>query len=165
MLSQVGPRTPREHFDAFRSAINWSENFILGLIAFQAVMFLVCYSVSRRDRPLAPWVCVVVFIGLVVRLAERLNAYGAQHWKDFATQDYFDARGIFLGIMLSGPLLLDCLMMLLMFLGEASSLLVQGVKRGEMKSNKTKKKDANEPTPYSSRATSKKGQTKTNKQE
>lgn len=157
--TQIGPQTPREHFDAFRSAITWSENFILGLIAFQVLMFVLSLAVSRRDGPLTPRVCVLLFIGIVVRSAERLNSLGSQHWKSFATQDYFDSRGVFVGIMLCGPLLLDCLMMLFMFLREASTLVVQ-VKKEELK-RKKKKKDSNNGT----QSTATTEQTKAKKQD
>ena len=63
---------------------------------------------------------------------------GGEHWESFATQDYFDKRGYFIGIMLCGPLLLDVLMMLLFFMREASLLLVQ-VKRTEIQRKKQKK--------------------------
>lgn len=142
MAGQAQPENPMEHFHAFRSAINWSEKFIIGLICFQIVMFLLCLFVSRKDRGLAPRVCLLVFIGVVVRSAEWLNAQGVQHWESFATQDYFDKRGIFIGIMLCAPLLLDSLMMLLFFMKEASKLLIQ-VKRSEIKTKYKQKNNNN----------------------
>lgn len=129
----------REHFDAFRSAINWSEPFVLGLIAFQIIMFFVCLYVSQRDRALAPKLVVMTFIFIVVRSAEWLNTKGEEHLESFATQDYFDNRGLFLAIMLCGPLLLDVFMMLIFFMKEASSLLV-AVKRTEIKRKKENEK-------------------------
>jgi hypothetical protein len=77
----------------------------------------------------------MVLIGLVVRSSERLNDYGARHWKSFATQNYFDSRGVFTAIMLCGPLLVCSFIMLVFFLKEASQLLVQ-VKRAELRRKK-----------------------------
>lgn len=102
-------------------------------------MFFLCLYVSQRDRALAPKLVVMTFIFIVVRSAEWLNAKGEEEWESFATQDYFDDRGLFLGIMLCGPLMLDVLMMLIFFMKEASSLLVQ-VKRTEIKRKKEKEK-------------------------
>lgn len=135
MSRQSGPTGPLEHFHAFRSAITWSEKFILGLIGFQIFMFLLCYFVSRRSKALAPRLVVMVFIGAVVRSAEWLNGLGARHWEKFATQNYFDRRGIFVAIMLSGPLLLDSFLMLISFVVEASQLLVT-VKKEELRRKK-----------------------------
>lgn len=161
MAGQAGPQTVTEHFQAFRSAINWSEGFIVGLIVFQIIMFVLCFLVSRRDGGLAPRLALMVFVFAVVRSAEWLNAMGEEHWESFATQDYFDKRGIFVAIMLSGPLLLDVLMMLLFFIREASVLLVE-VKRTEIR----RKKAAQQSNNNNNAATGTRGKkTKAKKQE
>ena len=103
-------------------------------------MFFLCLYVSQRDRGLAPKLALMSFIFIVVRSAEWLNAKGEEHWESFATQDYFDKRGIFVSIMLCAPLMLDVLMMLLFFMKEASSLLVE-VKRTEIQRKKQKEKE------------------------
>ena len=132
---QVGPQTPMEHIQAFKAAITWSEPFIITVIGFQIIMFLICLWVSRPGRGLGPRLGVMITIALVVRAAEWINGWSAEHWQSFATQNYFDRRGIFIGIMLCFPLLVDCFVMLLFFLREASQLLVQ-VKTQELKKKK-----------------------------
>lgn len=69
--------------------------------------------------------------------------YAAYHWQDFCTQNYFDQKGVFMGIFLSGPLLLDSFIMLVFYLREASRLLVQ-VKTEELKRKKQAEKKKNE---------------------
>lgn len=76
-------------------------------------------------------------IAVVVRSAEYLNRWGNANWKSFATQDYFDPKGIFVSLMLSGPLLFLSFFMLIAFLREASTLLVQ-VKKFELKEKQRK---------------------------
>jgi hypothetical protein len=44
--------------------------------------------------------------------AERLNALGAKHWERFSRQDYFDSRGVFFSVLVSGPLVLVMLLVL-----------------------------------------------------
>lgn len=97
----------------------------------------------------------MLFIAVIVRAAERLNDYGAKHWKEFATQNYFDRRGIFIGIMLCGPLLLDSFMMLFMFVIEASQLLVE-VKREELRRKKEKSQNSKSSGQSSAKVQSKK---------
>jgi len=50
----------------------------------------------------------VIFLVAVslVAMAERINSFCAAHWKDFATQNYFDPHGVFAGIVFCAPLLL-----------------------------------------------------------
>jgi len=132
-----------EHISAFKTAINWKEPFVIGLFAFQIMMFVSAYYVSKRDRGLAPRLTVMVFIGVLVRLSEYINSYAAEHWQIFATQNYFDKGGVFIGIMFCGPLLVDCFMMLYLFLREASQLLIE-VKTHEIKKKRAKEAKAKE---------------------
>ena len=121
----------KDHFDAFRYAITWSEPFIMGLIAFHAFAFLATVFVTRRHGMVPRLILLTVMAG-IVRSAEWLNAYGAKNWETFATQNYFDNNGIFISIMISAPLLLMSFFMLISYLREASTLLVE-VKRHELK--------------------------------
>jgi hypothetical protein len=115
-------------------------------------MFVLCLWVSRKDRGLTTRVCVMIFIGVSVRSAEWLNGLGSENWEKFCTQNYFDRKGIFVGVMFCGPLLVDCLMMLLFFVREAGQLLVQ-VKRTQFRKQR---QDQNKTAPKNSKKKSKK---------
>ena len=102
-------------------------------------MFLVMIYISRPGRNMAPRFLYMAVVYSLVRLAERLNQYASQHWQDWAiTQNYFDEKGIFVSILLCAPLLVDSFIMLVLFLREASQLLVQ-VKRQQLAQKKKKK--------------------------
>ena len=84
---------------------------------------------------------LMVFLGAIVRFAEKLNQIGNNRWRDFATQNYFDKNGIFMGIMICAPLLMVCFVMLVSLIREAKSLLVDVTKlKQEAKANAKKKK-------------------------
>lgn len=128
-----------EHFHAFRSAIRWTEPFILSLVVFQVTLFFLCLWASRPSRSLGTRIAIMLFMAIVVRSSEWLNVYGGQHWADFCTQNYFDSKGVFIGIFLCAPLLLDSFLMMVIFMREASQLLVQ-VKTMEIEREQKKKK-------------------------
>ncbi len=65
----------------------------------------------------------MIFVGIIIRLAEILNTIGSRRWREFSTQNYFDRSGIFMGIMVCAPLLIVCLCMLVSMIREASNLL------------------------------------------
>jgi hypothetical protein len=132
-----------QHFHAFRSAITWSEPFILALIAFQVVMFVLSIYVSRRDRGLAPRLTIMVTIAVIVKSSEYVNRWAAQNWSSFCTQNYFDANGVFMSITVCAPLLFDSLIMLLLFLREASQLLIQ-VKTVQLKKQRRQRQAGKE---------------------
>ena len=39
-------------------------------------------------------------------MAERANRLGKRHWQRFSRQNYFDDSGVFMSVLVSGPLLL-----------------------------------------------------------
>lgn len=137
MSHQVGPQTPKEHVQAFAAAITWNEPFIQCLLAFHAVVILAAMALSRRGG-IYGRMGLMIFIGVVVRAAEWMNATGSRRWREFATQNYFDQNGIFVGLTVCAPLLVVCLFMLLSMIREASNLLVD-VKRMKMEAQAKQK--------------------------
>ena len=86
---------------------------------------------------------LMVFVAIAVRAAEVLNEYGAGHWREFCTQNYFDKGGIFMGLMFCAPLLMVCLFMLLSMIRESSALLVD-VKQMKMNAQANQQKKQKE---------------------
>lgn len=50
-----------------------------------------------------------------VYLAENMNALLAYNWQSFAGQNYFDAHGVFVSVLWSGPLLVVAVIILVRF--------------------------------------------------
>lgn len=96
------PKTAQDSWAAFTSAINWNEQWIQGLLVFHVVM-LTAAIVGRKNLNFQCFLFLIICI--CVFMSEYINSYGAANWQSFATQNYFDAHGIFIGIMFSGPLL------------------------------------------------------------
>jgi hypothetical protein len=111
--NQNGPKTAYEQYQAFSAAINWNENFIVSLIAFQLI-FIFLTIFTRTNVNIQTF--LFFFISAAVSFSERINAYCAVNWKLFSTQNYFDKSGVFAGVMFCGPLLLLCLFQLVKFL-------------------------------------------------
>lgn len=135
-----------EQIQAFKAAITWSEPFIQCLLAFQAVVIIAAIALTKKGG-LYTRIGFMIILAIIVRLAERLNIMGNSRWKEFATQNYFDRGGIFIGIMLCAPLLFVCFGMLFAMLREANNLLVD-VKtmkiKAQQKQQKKKKKSKEE---------------------
>jgi len=141
LSKHVGPQNVMEHIEAFKSAITWGEPFIIGLLCFHFVAFILAIMLSRSNN-FGARISFLLFLGVVVRSAERLNEYGRENWESFATQDYFDKNGIFVTIMLSAPLLSICFFMMISYVREATRLMVE-VKTFKLKEqNKRRKKES-----------------------
>ena len=82
--------------------LDWTESWIRGILAFH-VFVLVIVLLFRKN----PNVQCVIFLLLcaIIRGAEYLNSYCANHWTEFSRQNYFDKQGVFAGTVFAGPLL------------------------------------------------------------
>lgn len=130
-----------ESIQAFSAAITWGEPFIQCLLAFHIIVILTTYAtIKKGDMYLQ--MGLMLFLGAIVRCAEKLNQMGNSRWRDFATQNYFDKNGIFMGIMICAPLLMVCFVMLVSLIREAKGLLVDVTKlKKQAKENVKKKKE------------------------
>lgn len=76
-------------------------------------------------------------VGLV-SAAKWVNNLGDAYWKDFAGQNYFDERGVFISVMFSMPLLVLAFCMLVNALRMAASLLIE-VKKLQLKAKRKRR--------------------------
>ena len=88
---------------AFVHAVDWTEPWLIGLMAFHLMLIVVVIATRKQGNMQG-----VIFFGILVSVyfAERLNSLLLRHWRSFATQPYFDSRGVFISTVWSGPLLL-----------------------------------------------------------
>ncbi|RMX43094.1 hypothetical protein pdam_00006844 [Pocillopora damicornis] len=89
----------------FFKAVDWTEHWLIGLIVFHTATFL-CVICTRKYTNFQ----IVLFL-LLLGLAfasEQINTLGAQHWRTFAKEQYFDSAGLFITVVYSGPILLNC---------------------------------------------------------
>mmetsp|Transcript_34238 Transcript_34238/g.110367 ORF Transcript_34238/g.110367 Transcript_34238/m.110367 type:complete len:165 (-) Transcript_34238:30-524(-) len=133
-LRQSGNATEGSFADDVRGfvhAVDWTEPWLKGLLGLHLSVWAVVI-VTRRVNELQ-MALLVAILGAVYG-AERLNALGAAHWREFATQDYFDERGVFVALLYCTPLLLAAGFILLNALRTTARLLVE-VKRRELRAN------------------------------
>ena len=88
------PQTFREECAAFIAAVDWRETWIRCLLLWHLSLWLL-FVFTRKNFPRQ---CGLFFgIAACVALAETLNGLCAKRWEKFATQNYFDERGVFAG--------------------------------------------------------------------
>eukprot|EP00903_Cladosiphon_okamuranus_P009697 g9225.t1 len=117
----VGPEGFVENFQAFRSAVDWSETWIQGILVFHLSLWLF-FIITRKSFGAQVGLFTVILGG--TRSSEFINTSLRDRWQEFSRQNYFDEHGIFMGVMWAGPLLLLGFTMLVNLLCQAASLLV-----------------------------------------
>lgn len=109
--------------------IDWTEPLIVGLISLHVVLFTVVFLTRHQF-----YLQLALFLAIMMLLfvTESLNSWARTNWKLLATQQYFDQRGIFIGIFYAAPLLALGFFQLLLTMKSMVSLIIQ-VKRAELK--------------------------------
>ncbi|GAB9471051.1 Transmembrane protein 18 [Globisporangium polare] len=115
-------------------AVDWQEPLIVGAIAFHALLFLAVFL--SRKRLAFQFGLFVVIIALLA-VTEPLNKWAQGNWKLFATQNYFDPRGVFMGIFYAGPLLAAGFFQLLLSMKNMVQMIIL-VKRAEFREHHKK---------------------------
>lgn len=105
----------------FAHAVDWTEPWIIGILAMHCVLLIL--ACATRQSFEAQSVLFMLTLALCAS-AEWLNALGAAHWKEFASQDYFDEHGVFASAVFSAPLLLVAFTIMIFSLKSTVGMMV-----------------------------------------
>lgn len=83
-------------------AVDWREPLLVGALSFHAALLAAVVLARRR---LAAQGALFALIVALLAATEPLNGWAHDHWRLVASQQYFDRRGVFMGIFYAGPLL------------------------------------------------------------
>ncbi|KAK4510066.1 AA_permease domain-containing protein [Mucor velutinosus] len=113
----------------FFNAVDWTQPWLISVMAFHIVCFLVTLGLRNKHDALS--VYFFVLLGLAA-LTQPLNHLGIKHWKSFANEPYFDASGIFIVSVYSFPLIFNGFVTLIFILKATISALIN-TKRAQLK--------------------------------
>jgi len=113
---------------SYIQSINWNEPWLQGILCLHG--FIGSVTIFTR-KCTSVQIFLFLFYLSVIYMGERINEKAALNWKLFATQQYFDSNGLFISVILLGPLLFNCVLMVIFWLMESFEILVK-VKRAEL---------------------------------
>lgn len=102
--------------------VDWTEPWLMGLITFHIVTLSL--TLLTRDRGNVQAGLFVVAL-LLVYFSEALNELAAQHWQAFSSHQYFDSQGMFISLVFSAPLLLNCIIMVGQWMWTSGTLMIR----------------------------------------
>lgn len=119
----------RQHAEGFLRAVDWRERWLVGLLAGHLALITAAVRLRRRAGAQTG-----IFLGAaaLIYLAEPINSFLEARWESFSSQNYFDRAGLFISVVLSGPLLLCSLLTLVNLLAILAGDLVK-LKRMELR--------------------------------
>lgn len=115
--------------------IDWTEPWFMGLLAFHIICAILTI-ITRKSGALQSIYFAVLMI--LVLCAEYINEWAAHNWSLFAHQQYFDSNGLFISIVFSVPLLINCLFIVVSWLWDVG-VLISNVKEIKIRQARKRK--------------------------
>uniref|UniRef100_A0A182QW26 Transmembrane protein 18 n=1 Tax=Anopheles farauti TaxID=69004 RepID=A0A182QW26_9DIPT len=109
-------------FLTFLASIDWYDPWLIGLIAFHVCIT----STALLTRNYGNFQVFLFFVLLLlVYFSESINEYAAINWRIFSKQQYFDDKGLFISVVFSVPILLNCMLMVGSWLYQSTQLMTK----------------------------------------
>jgi len=123
---------------SFLQALDWTEAWPYFCIAFHVTLFMVITSLRHHST-----VQGVLFLGmlLAVYMAEYVNEILSQHHRIFTKHQYFDSNGLFISIVVSLPMLLNCTTILVSWIWMSVRLLKEHKVQRSSRASERRKDD------------------------
>ncbi|XP_047429024.1 transmembrane protein 18 [Mugil cephalus] len=106
----------------FLMSVQWSESWLIGLLAFHVVCLFLTVVTCRYYRA---QICHFLLIVALVYSAEYLNELAAMNWRYFSRFQYFDSRGMFISLVFSIPLLLNAVIIVMVWVYRTFSTMTE----------------------------------------
>ncbi|XP_054284804.1 transmembrane protein 18-like [Macrosteles quadrilineatus] len=106
----------------FLQSIEWRDPWLIGLVMFH-ITITVMAILTRNHSNFQ--VVLFLMLLLLVYFSENINEVASNHWRTFSRQQYFDNKGLFISLVFSVPILLNCMLMVSSWLYQSSQLMTQ----------------------------------------
>ncbi|CAO3582629.1 unnamed protein product [Absidia cylindrospora] len=129
-----------DHTMQFFQAIDWTQNWLRGLIGFHIICFILVIFLRHRHTALSCYFFIMLGLAL---LTQPLNQAGSTYWEHFAAANYFDESGLFIVSLYAFPLIFNGFFSLMFILKASFGLMIE-MKRRQVQNNANKKKSKKE---------------------
>ncbi|GLV45781.1 Transmembrane protein 18 [Carabus blaptoides fortunei] len=131
------------HIDGFISyiwSIDWKDPWLIGLLTFHIIVTLM--ALLTRNYGNFQVVLFLVLL-LLVYFSESINEIASSNWKVFSRQQYFDSKGMFISIVFSIPILLNCMLMVGSWLWQSTQLMTK-LKKAQLREKRKRESNRQE---------------------
>ncbi|GAB1868827.1 Transmembrane protein 18 [Camponotus japonicus] len=104
----------------FLQSIDWRDPWLAALIIFHIVVTMTV--LMTRNHANFQIILFLVLL-LLVYFSESINEIAATNWMVFSRQQYFDSKGLFISVVFSVPILINCMIMVASWLYQSSQLM------------------------------------------
>ncbi|XP_034952498.1 transmembrane protein 18 [Chelonus insularis] len=124
----------------FLQSIEWKDPWLAILLAFHIAVTMT--ALMTRNHANFQILLFLVLL-LLVYFSESINEAAASNWMAFSRQQYFDSKGLFISIVFSVPILMNCMIMVASWLYQSSQLMTS-LKRAQLRQQAKIRQGGNE---------------------
>ncbi|KAJ2944580.1 hypothetical protein O0L34_g3931 [Tuta absoluta] len=109
-------------FVSYIRSIEWRDPWLIALVSFHIIITFTCFSTRNYGN-----FQVILFMTLLllVYFSESINEVAARNWALFSRQQYFDSKGLFISVVFSIPILLNCMIMVGSWLYQSTQIMAK----------------------------------------
>ncbi|XP_017766986.1 PREDICTED: transmembrane protein 18 isoform X1 [Eufriesea mexicana] len=113
----------------FLQSIEWRDPWLVFLLIFHIAITMTALMTRNHAN-----FQIVLFLALLllVYFSESINEVAASNWMLFSKQQYFDSNGLFISVVFSVPILMNCMVMIASWLYQSSQLMTS-LKRAQLR--------------------------------
>lgn len=124
-------------FWTFLSSIDWRDPWLIALFTFHIAITMM----ALLTRNYGNFQALLFFILLLlVYFSESINELASTNWKVFSRQQYFDSKGLFISVVFSIPILLNCMLMVGSWLYQSTQLM-KNLKTAQLRERRKKERE------------------------
>ncbi|KAK9687071.1 Transmembrane protein 18 [Popillia japonica] len=120
----------------FLGGIDWKDPWLIGLLMFHITITSMALLTRNYGNLQA---LLFFFLILLVYFSESINELASANWRIFSRQQYFDSNGLFISVVFSIPILLNCMLMVGSWLWQSTQLM-KNIKIAQLKENLKKQR-------------------------
>ncbi|XP_077284793.1 transmembrane protein 18 [Arctopsyche grandis] len=110
-------------------SIDWADPLFLWLLSFHVIITLTSFNTRNYGNF---QIFLFFILLLLVFFSESINEYASKNWTSLSRQQYFDSRGLFISMVFSIPILLNCMIMVGRWLYE-STQIAESLRKAQLK--------------------------------
>ncbi|CAG9864390.1 unnamed protein product [Phyllotreta striolata] len=124
-------------FLSFLWNIEWRDPWLIALFTFHISIFMM----ALLTRNYGNFQALLFFcLLLLVYFSESINKLASANWQIFSRQQYFDSNGLFISVVFSMPILINCILMVGSWLYQSTQLMAN-LKIAQLKEQKRKEQE------------------------
>lgn len=128
-MSENQPKSPIDGILPFLQSIEWRDPWLGLLLTFHVAVTMTALMTRNHAN-----FQIVLFLALLllVYFSETINEIAASKYMLFSRQQYFDSNGLFISVVFSVPILINCMIMIATWLCQSSQLMTS-LKEAQLK--------------------------------